>query len=95
MELVSQYQGFNYYGTFLDAKQLWIEQNIKATPTMASLIEKHGITRHNYSIHLKQSDLTTSRGFYKNYLAMMIWLIDNQRFDDLDTMFALEENLTL
>jgi hypothetical protein len=89
MELVSVYLYSDYRSLFQYAKKLWGQNQIQATPEMAALIEKQGITRHMYK-ELKTVTIETLEEFYRNCLALLIYAIDYQSFGDISAVFDSE-----
>lgn len=92
MELVSVYISGDYRTLFYHAKELWLQMKIQATPDIASMIESKGITRHMYkAMKTVTNDIQSKNDFYRNCLALLIYAIDMQSFDDVQSVFDSEE----
>lgn len=91
MELVTLYMKNDYRSIFYECFRMWSKGRIQSTPDMATLIEKQGITRHMIKKDLIAShNVQDMKTFYKGCLAFLIYYIDEQAFDHIDNIFAIE-----
>jgi|GEM_PF-4460943 len=94
MELVHQYMSTSLFFQCCYVIQLWNEQGIKATPEIASFIEKEcGITRDVFKQQIYQSGYLfpkdNNEEACKLILAYIIYCIDYQCFQELGKTFSL------
>lgn len=94
MELVLSYLKTNHVTTFIYVKEMWLEKGILATPDIASVIESMGISRHMYKQAYMSNDPYVFNGiqeFYRMCLGFLIYLIDQQEFDKIISVFQYVE----
>ncbi|MGV7000238.1 hypothetical protein ACWA2C_16255 [Priestia megaterium] len=86
MELVSVYLQSSRVLQFQHVLQMWNEGKVKATPEIASFIEKDcQLTRHDFNLkHFDSVDVNNTEAVCESLLAWTIFCIDSQRFDELN-----------
>lgn len=94
MELVVTYLKSNYVAMFSCVKDMWEKDGIQSTPEIATIIEDIGISRHMYKKAYHSNESYRFEGmqeFYKMCLGFLLYLIDQQEFNAIPTVFEYEQ----